>query len=240
MKSLYQHVLIFLVSVRKKISKFPTVLGSFWFINRYSFFISSGLFLPLSWLVWRVSICLFFKEPVFTLLFGLPLGLANVADILFFCCVPSLILFLWTYKKPKTFFHFFFQKIYYLGKVFSLLARLELLHCEKFLSGFSIFSLAIVGYFSLFNLIPSHYAIWFFYLIRWLVVSYISFRSCFFYRRDVLLRAHFPEFNVVYQELQQGQVTLNRFLFLQLYFLFFLVLVCSNYKSENPTLCSHS
>ena len=209
------------VIYKKKISIFLLEVAFFCQRNCYSLLVSKGFLLCSLLFVWRVNSRYVKNTPIFMGFFNLSLQTATGLELLVFCFLPSICVFLWIYKKPKDFFVTLFYKIKKVYSPFVLLAKLELCHCENFLSGVLFYFFTVILYTASFKILSTSNGYLFLLVIKYILLLYTAFRFCFYSKYNFLMKTIFVEFHTVYEQLQRKDVTRNRMIFLQLYFLFF-------------------
>lgn len=143
------------------------------------------------------------------------------------------LLFFYLFKKPKIFFAKIFIKGKKLHSFFLLMGQIELLHFDTPFLGFSLYFFFIALYTFLFLALKPLYFYVLCLIIKYIIFFYISFRACFLSPNNPLIRELFTEFNNLSNKLQQSKVAKNRIFFLQLYFLFCLIVLWFGKKHIN-------
>nr|QIQ59659.1 hypothetical protein [Trebouxia sp. A1-2] len=129
-------------------------------------------------------------------------------------------------KKSKNEFYRFIDKIHCLDTLFLLIAKLELFHCERRLSGFFFYIFFIIVSFCMYNFFSAQTCYLYVLVLYFVIVTiYASFRNCFTNQENNIMILKFLKFHKIYIKLQRENTISNRNLFFQLYFLFFLVII---------------
>ena len=110
------------------------------FLNTYCYaLLISNFLLQFLFFVYRINTIYLEHEPIIMRFLDLSPQISVILDLFLFCFLPSFCVFLCIFRKPIMFFAIFFDRMQYTFRFFVYIARIELYHCQKFLSGFIVY-----------------------------------------------------------------------------------------------------
>ena len=177
--------------------------------NKDALFISTGLFLPLLLLAFRIFLWYMDIYIVFAAFFGVN-GINRIVEPLLFCYFPTIVVFCFLCKKKSIFFFEIYQKISFLFRCFLSFSRWEKAFYVDWPFGYLVSMAFLILY--LFLLYIETFVVHF---RRTILYCYASF--CVFLRGPLLdtrstIFPNYKEFFEIRKDLQKEDIFNNRIL----------------------------